>query len=101
MVVRRVLKTKTIVGGGGAIEVSLHNLLVNKYMSFFFFLKMELSRELRSFSRSISGKQQLIINSFAKALEAIPRTLAHNAGLDQVEILNKLRQKHYSNSCMA
>lgn len=80
MVVRRVLKTKTIVGGGGAIE-------------------MELSRELRSFSRSISGKQQLIINSFAKALEAIPRTLAHNAGLDQVEILNKLRQKHYSNSC--
>lgn len=34
------------------------------------------------------------MNSYAKALEVIPRTIADNAGLDSVEILNKLRQKH-------
>ena len=31
------------------------------------------------------------MNSYAKALEVIPRTIADNAGLDSVEILNKLR----------
>ena len=78
MVVRRVAKTNAFVGGGGAIE-------------------MELSRELRNYSRSIHGKHQLFINAFAKALECIPRALARNAGLDQVEVLNRLRQKHYLN----
>jgi len=34
------------------------------------------------------------VNSFAKALEIIPRTLADNSGLDATDILNKLRQKH-------
>lgn len=58
---------------------------------------MELSRELRNYSRSISGKQQLVINAYAKALECIPKTLAINGGWDQVDILNKLRQAHYSN----
>jgi len=38
----------------------------------------------------------LIINSFAKALEVIPRTIADNAGVDSVLILNKLRSKHAS-----
>jgi len=36
----------------------------------------------------------LIINSFAKALEVIPRTIADNAGLDAIQVLNKLRHKH-------
>ncbi|CAG9329164.1 CCT7_2 [Blepharisma stoltei] len=75
MIVKRALKNSNVVAGGGAIE-------------------MELSRFLRDYSRSISGKQQLVINLFAKALEVIPRTLAENAGFDAIEILNKLRQKH-------
>lgn len=36
----------------------------------------------------------MIVNAFAKALEVIPRTIADNAGLDSVEVLNKLRHKH-------
>jgi chaperonin GroEL (HSP60 family) len=32
--------------------------------------------------------------AFAKALETIPKTLAENAGLDSIEILNKLRKLH-------
>jgi T-complex protein 1 subunit eta len=75
MIVRRAIKATNVVGGGGAIE-------------------MELSRFLREYSRAITGKKQLVINSFARALEVIPRTLAANAGFDSTEILNKLRQKH-------
>jgi len=75
MIVRRARKHASIVAGGGAIE-------------------MELSKFLRDHSRTIRGKQQLIINSFAKALEAIPRQIADNAGFDSIDILNKLRQKH-------
>jgi len=55
---------------------------------------MELSRYLREYSRTIEGKQQLIIAAFAKALEVIPRQIADNAGFDATDILNKLRQKH-------
>jgi T-complex protein 1 subunit eta len=75
MIVRRAIKTHAIVAGGGAIE-------------------MELSRFLREYQRDISGKAQLVINGFAKALETIPRTLSENSGMDSTDILNKLRQKH-------
>lgn len=56
---------------------------------------MELSHALREHSRSIGGKQQLLINGYAKALECIPKALSSNSGLDQTDILNKLRQKHH------
>jgi T-complex protein 1 subunit eta len=75
MIVRRAIKCKEIVAGGGAIE-------------------MELSKRLRDDARKIEGKQQLIITHFARALEVIPRTLVDNAGFDATDILNKLRQKH-------
>lgn len=72
MVVRRAFKTDAVVAGGGAIE-------------------MELSRNLREFLRSVEGKEQLVINGFAKALETIPRTLAENSGMNSTDVLNKLR----------
>ncbi|XP_023693913.2 T-complex protein 1 subunit eta [Paramormyrops kingsleyae] len=75
MIVRRAIKNDSIVAGGGAIE-------------------MELSRYLRDYSRTIPGKQQLLISSYAKALEVIPRQLCDNAGFDATNILNKLRAKH-------
>jgi len=75
MIVRRARKHHEVVAGGGAIE-------------------MELSKYLRDYSRTIHGKQQLIIAAFGKALEVIPRQLADNAGFDSTDILNKLRQKH-------
>ena len=64
-----------VVAGGGAIE-------------------MELSRYLRDHSRTIAGKEQLLIAAMAKALEVIPRQLCDNAGFDSTNVLNKLRQKH-------
>ncbi|XP_075704761.1 T-complex protein 1 subunit eta [Rhinoderma darwinii] len=75
MIVRRAIKNDSVVAGGGAIE-------------------MELSKYLRDHSRTIPGKQQLLIGSYAKALEIIPRQLCDNAGFDATNILNKLRAKH-------
>jgi len=49
---------------------------------------------LREKSKEIEGKEQLVISAFARALEIIPKTLAENAGLDSIEILNKLRKLH-------
>ncbi|CAH1259318.1 T-complex protein 1 subunit eta-like [Branchiostoma lanceolatum] len=75
MIVRGALKHDSVVAGGGAIE-------------------MELSRHLRDYSRTIAGKQQLLIAAFAKGLEVIPRQLCENAGFDATNILNKLRHMH-------
>lgn len=75
MIVTRAIRTHAVVAGGGAIE-------------------MELSRFLREHLRTVKGKQQLVINGFAKALEIIPRQLSENSGMDSTDVLNKLRQVH-------
>eukprot|EP01036_Dinobryon_divergens_P030295 gene30295-39516_t len=74
MIVKRALTGRSVVAGGGAIE-------------------MELSSVLRKYSRfgGDHGKQQLIVNSFARALEIIPRQLAENAGIDSTDVLNRGR----------
>ena len=55
---------------------------------------MELSKFLRDHSKTIEGKQQLVIAAFAKALEVIPKQLCDNAGFDATNILNLLRKAH-------
>lgn len=57
-------------------------------------IEMQLSKTLRDYSRTVAGKEQLLIGAIAKALEIIPRQLCDNAGFDATNILNKLRQKH-------
>merc|ERR1712071_697727 len=74
------IKNDAVVAGGGAIE-------------------MELSKHLRDVSRSIAGKEQMLIGAIARALEVIPRQLCDNAGFDSTNILNKLRQKHAQEGC--
>lgn len=75
MIVKRAVQNSSVVAGGGAIE-------------------MEISKYLRDYSRTIAGKQQLIVGAFAKALEVIPRQLCQNAGFDGTDLLNKLRAVH-------
>merc|ERR1711959_337752 len=72
MIVRRTLKNNTVVPGGGAID-------------------MELSKAVKQQAMTVAGKGQFFLQSFAKALEVIPRTLAKNAGYDCTDLLNKLR----------
>ena len=57
-------------------------------------IEMELSKFLRDYSRTVAGKEQLIIAMVAKSLEVIPRTLCDNAGFDSTNILNRLRERH-------
>lgn len=75
MVVKRTLLSNSIVPGGGAIE-------------------MTISQYLRQYAYTISGKGQLIVLAYAKALEVIPRQLCDNAGFDSTDILSALRKKH-------
>ncbi len=65
---------KSFVPGGGAIE-------------------MVISKRLKEFARTLSGREQLAVEQFAEALEFIPETLAENAGLDSINIITELKQK--------
>lgn len=75
MVVKRSLKSAAVVAGGGAIE-------------------LEISKYLKEYALTVEGKGQLIIASFAKALEVVPRQLCDNAGFDSTDLLAALRKKH-------
>jgi len=74
-VVAAAIEDGKIVVGGGAPEI-------------------ELAKELRNYAQSVGGKEALAINAFANAVEAIPKTLAENAGLDSIDVLVELRAKH-------
>ena len=74
-VVRNVVEDGKIVAGGGSVET-------------------ELAKQLRDFAVKVGGREQLAIQCFAEAVEAIPLTLAQNAGLDPIDIMIELRMKH-------
>src|SRR5208282_1372480 len=42
----------------------------------------------------VGGREQLAVEAYAEALEAIPLTIAENSGLDPIDILVELRSKH-------
>jgi thermosome len=69
------VEDKMLVMGGGAPEV-------------------ELALRLRAYAATVGGREQLAIEAFADAMEIIPKTLAENAGLDQIDTLVALRSAH-------
>jgi len=74
-VVAATVEDGKVVAGGGAPEI-------------------ELSKKLRDYADSISGREQLAVAAFAEALEIVPKTLAENAGLDSIDCLVDLRAAH-------
>lgn len=64
-----------VVAGGGAIEV-------------------ELAKRLRDYADSVEGREQLAVESFADAVELVPRVLSENSGLDPIDMLVDLRAAH-------
>ncbi len=74
-VVRDVVREPCIVAGGGAAE-------------------LEVAAQLKRWAEKLTGKEQLAVIGYAEALEAIPMTLAENAGLDPIDILVELRARH-------
>jgi thermosome len=74
-VVRNVVEDGKIVAGGGAPEA-------------------EVAKNLRQYAVKVGGREQLAVEAFAEAVEAIPLTLAENAGLDPIDIMVALRAEH-------
>jgi thermosome len=74
-VVADVVEDGRVVAGGGAPE-------------------LEAAKSLREFAAGVGGREQLAIEAFADSLEAVPRTLAENGGLDPIDILVELRAMH-------
>ncbi|MFP3230324.1 MAG: thermosome subunit beta, partial [Caldisphaera sp.] len=72
---RNILREPKIVGGGGATET-------------------EIAMAVRSYARTIGGKEQLAIEAFADALEVIPTVLAESSGMDPLDALMELRSHH-------
>lgn len=81
-VVKRVLESKKVVPGGGAVEAAL-------------------SIYLESFATSLSSIEQLAIAEFAQSLLVIPKTLAVNAAKDATDLVAKLRAYHNSSQTKA
>ena len=74
MVVRDVMELPSIVAGGGAPETYA-------------------ASKLRTWSKSLEGREQLAAEKFADSLETIPLTLSENAGMDPIDTLATLRSK--------
>ena len=74
-VVRNIREDPRIIPGGGASE-------------------MELSKCLKDYAQTFSGKEQLAILAYSEALRIVPQTLAENVGLDPLRALADLRMKH-------
>lgn len=74
-VVRCLVKEKALIAGGGAPEI-------------------EVSRVLAKESIKLSGVERFVYQEFAEALEIIPTTLAENAGLNSINVVTDLKNRH-------
>lgn len=57
-------------------------------------IEIDLADKLREYSGEVGGREQLAIQKFADSLESIPKTLAETAGIDAIDTLVQLRNKH-------
>ena len=74
MVVKDVMELPLIVAGGGAPETIA-------------------ATKIRSWGKSLEGREQLAAEKFAEALESIPLSLSENAGMDPIDTLASLRSR--------
>jgi T-complex protein 1 subunit delta len=74
-VIRCLVKNRALIAGGGAPEV-------------------EVSQRLYQYAKTLTGMEAYCFQAFAEALEVIPTTLAENAGLNPINIVTELRNRH-------
>lgn len=74
-VIRCLVKKRALIAGGGAPEI-------------------EVSRQLSNYAKTCKGMESYCFQAFAEALEVIPTTLAENAGLNPIQIVTELRNRH-------
>lgn len=75
--VNLILILRAILPGGGAPET-------------------EISVRLQELALSVQGLKSYCVRAYAEALEIIPYTLAENAGLNPINLVTELRNKHNS-----
>lgn len=78
-VVRSLVKKRFLIAGGGAPEV-------------------EAALRLKEYALGMTGMDSYCMKAFAEALEAIPYTLAENAGMKPIDVVTELRKKHAEGS---
>ncbi|MDO5852117.1 MAG: thermosome subunit alpha [Methanobacteriaceae archaeon] len=66
------LRNKKAIPGGGASD-------------------MAMAKQIKEYANTIGGKKQMAIIGFAQALEELPKALAHNAGLNTIDIMVQLK----------
>lgn len=74
-VIKCLVKQQALIAGGGAAEI-------------------EVSRVLNTEADTLGGTEAVCWKEFAEALEVIPTTLAENAGVNAINAVTELRQKH-------
>ncbi|TLY06194.1 MAG: hypothetical protein E6K92_00030 [Thaumarchaeota archaeon] len=74
-VLRDFIVRPSVIAGGGAAEAAI-------------------ARVVREKAHLISGREQIVVQKFAEALEEIPLTIARNAGMDVIDTLAQLRSQH-------
>ncbi len=77
MVIKDVIEKPMILVGAGAPEAYVAN-------------------KLRTWSKTLSGREQLAVEKYAEALEQIPLALARNAGMNPIDTITELRAKQSS-----
>jgi len=77
MVIKDVIEKPMILVGAGAPEAYIAN-------------------KLRTWSKTLSGREQLAVEKYAEALEQIPLALARNAGMNPIDTITELRAKQNS-----
>lgn len=76
-VVRCLVKEHALIAGGGAPEI-------------------EVSQQLSREADALGGTESVCWKEYAQAFEVIPTTLAENAGINPIEAVTELRNKHAS-----
>ena len=72
---QRVMESKSLVVGGGAVETALY-------------------LHLKDYAMSLSTSEQLAVEAFGKVMLVIPKTLAVNAAKDATELISQLCARH-------
>jgi thermosome len=82
---------RAVIDARGAVSSALED---GRYVVGGGSVEMALSRDLHEYAVNIGGREQLAIQAFADALESIPKALAENAGMDVIDTIVSLRNKH-------
>lgn len=74
-VIRSLVKSKALITGGGSVE-------------------LEVASKLHEKATTMKGLEAIIFRNYAEALQIIPYTLAENAGINPINVVTELRNRH-------